>query len=250
MDKSSDEYHISFFKPTTPQAKANRDMVVWLVLVWFIAIFGFQIVLRVIEKPTPEPAYITFQKAWGNVTQNNASAEDLQGLGQSTLSVLGKIAISPTERTTLDHAMSWSIYQLAEGAQRANIVQQIKEFENLKGSIQNISDAEYLKGKATLSAEIGPMLNLAAQDIRAKLLPLELSSANLENLNDATVENLPVIMKKYLVHNQSFLTDWRFLGFPFHYFYTAIFLLILFVGLCLLYCVKTDMLNAKLNIVD
>jgi putative solute:sodium symporter small subunit len=79
---------------------------------------------------------------------------------------------------------------------------------------------------------------------------LELSAENTGKLTSETINSLPGIMKKYLIHNQSFLTDFKFLGFPFHYFYTAIFLLILFVGLCWLYCVKADSLNAKLGIVD
>ena len=62
MDHSSKNYHISFFKPTTPQAIANRNMVIWLVLIWFIAIFGFQILLRVLERPTPEPSYIVLER--------------------------------------------------------------------------------------------------------------------------------------------------------------------------------------------
>ena len=64
MDDSSQDYHISFFKPTTPQATANRNLVIWLVLIWFVAIFGFHILLRIVEEPTPEPAYLTFQNAW------------------------------------------------------------------------------------------------------------------------------------------------------------------------------------------
>ena len=57
-------------------------------------------------------------------------------------------------------------------------------------------------------------------------------------------------MGLYLIHNRSVLTDTRFLGFPFHYFYTAVFLLILFVGLTWLYCVRTDMFNKKYGIED
>ena len=57
-------------------------------------------------------------------------------------------------------------------------------------------------------------------------------------------------MGLYLIHNRSVLTDLKFLGFPFHYFYTAVFLLILFVGLCWLYCVRTDLFNKKYGIED
>lgn len=55
-------------------------------------------------------------------------------------------------------------------------------------------------------------------------------------------------MKLYMTHNQSVLTNAKFLGFPFHYFYTAVFLLILFVFLCWLYCVITDRVNIKLGL--
>jgi len=250
MDKSPDDYHISFFKPTTPHAKANRNMVVWLVLIWFIAIFGFQILLRVIEKPTPEPSYIAFQSVWENVENGSPSNAELQEFGQSTLSVLGKIAITNDDKVALDNAMSWSIYKLTADSLRAGVIAKVQAFEKMKADIENISDPAYIKAKESLSAEMSPLLNLSPLDVRSKILPLELSSDNMDNITGDTEQNLPLIMKKYLVHNQSFLTDFKFLGFPFHYFYTAVFLLILFVGLCLLYCIRTDQLNAELNIVD
>ena len=126
----------------------------------------------------------------------------------------------------------------------------VQEFEKIKADLTDISDADYIAAKVSLSAEMSPMLNLSALDVRSKILPLELTSANMDNMATDTKTALPGIMEKYLIHNQSFLTDMKFLGFPFHYFYTSIFLLILFVGLCLLYCVRIDSLNAKLNIVD
>lgn len=250
MEKSSDEYHISFFKPTTPQAKANRNMVVWLVLIWFFAIFGFHILLKVIEKPTPEPAYLTFQNVWENVENGSAGTDELQRFGQSTLSVLGKVALAPDDRLALDNALSWTLYQLKEESFRVDFVTNVQEFEKIKANIKDISNPDYIREKMALSAELSPMLKLSALDIRSKILPLELSSENIENITDDAKKSLPGIMEKYLVHNQSFLTDIKFLGFPFHYFYTAVFLLILFVGICWLYCVRIDNLNAKLNIVD
>jgi hypothetical protein len=91
-DNSSNGYHISFFKPTTPQAKANRNMVVWLVSIWFIAIFGFQILLKLIEKPTPEPAYLSYQESWKNISNGNSSEIDFSEFAQAILMVLGKTA--------------------------------------------------------------------------------------------------------------------------------------------------------------
>ncbi len=65
--------------------------------------------------------------------------------------------------------------------------------------------------------------------------------------SDQVKEELPGVMELYLVHNQSALTDARFLGFPFHYWYTAQFLLILFVVLCLVYAKMLDHANKKFN---
>jgi len=250
MDNTSDDYHISFFKPTTPHAVANRNMVVWFVLIWFFAIFGFQILLWAIEKPTPEPSYITFQKVWPKVETNSPSEGELQEFGQVTLSVLGKLALAPSEKLALDNALSWALYELTVDSEREGLISSISNFEKLKSAITDISDPGYIKAKIALSTELSPKLQLSNLDVRTKILPLELASKNIEMISDETRRALPAIMQKYLVHNQSFLTDFKFLGFPFHYFYTACFLLILFVGLCWLYCVRTDILNKKLDIAD
>ena len=250
MNNSSDEYHISFFKPTTPHATANRNLVVWFVIIWFFAIFGFQILLWAIEKPTPEPAYVTFQKVWPKMESSSASTTELQELGQVTLSVLGKLALSPDDKAALNNVLSWAVYTLTADSDKESLITTIKEFEKLKADITNISDPVYIESKMTLSGKLSPLLKLSTRDIRTKLLPLELTAENMTAISEQTAKTMPGIMKKYLVHNQSFLTDFKFLGFPFHYFYTAVFLLILFVGLCWLYCVKTDSLNKKLGIVD
>lgn len=250
MENSNDEYHISFFKPTTTQARANRNMVVWLVLIWVVAIFGFQLLLLILEKPTPEPAYLTFQNVWEDVKNGGSDEAQKQSLGQASLSVLGKMAIAAGDKESLNNALSWSVYQLTEESSREALVAEVKAFEGLKASIEDLSDADYIAAKKAISVKFSPILGLAALDVRSKILPLELSSAAMTELSADTKSNLPAVMKKYLVHNQSFLTDTKFIGFPFHYFYTATFLLILFVGLCWLYCVKTDSMNKKLNIID
>ena len=249
MDNSSNDYHISFFKPTTPQALANRNMVVWLVLIWFVAIFGFQILLRVIQKPTPESAYIAYENVWGNIENGSPTNEELKQFGQAALSVLGK-SITPEARNSLDNAISWTLYQLISDDMKAEVIAEIQEFERIRTDVENITDPDYIAAKDALSAHLSPILNIASSDVRAIILPLQLSSAMMETLLEETKSSLPGIMEKYLIHNQSFLTDFKFLGFPFHYFYTAIFLLVMFVGLCWLYCVRTDNINRKLNIAD
>jgi putative solute:sodium symporter small subunit len=250
MSDSSNGYHISFFRPTTPQALVNRNLTLWLVVIWFIAIFGFHFLLRAIEKPTPEQAYLSFENVWENIQSTNPETANLQEFGRATMSVLGKVMIAADDKTPLNNAVSWSVYALTEDSLRAGLIAKVKEFEKIKAEIDNISDPTYVAAKKEITAELAPVLGLDKSDVRGVILPLELSSAVMQNLTEETKANLPAVMSKYLIHNQSFLTDTKFLGFPFHYFYTAVFLLILFVVLCWLYCVRTDKINAKFNIVD
>lgn len=249
MDDSSRDYHISFFKPTTPQAIANRNMVIWLVLIWFVAIFGFHILLRVVEKPTPEPTYLTFQNVWGTVEAGFPSDNELQQFGQVSLSVLGK-NLAQNERDILNHALSFSLYQLTADSLKPALITKIQEFETIKNGVENISDPAYVGAKDALSRELSPILNLPVSDVRSVILPLGLTSENISELTPDVRNSIPAIMEKYLIHNQSFITDARLLGFPFHYFYTAIFLLVMFVGICWLYCKVTDRLHKKLEIAD
>ena len=250
MNESPNDYHISFFKPTTPQAKSNRNMVIWLVSVWFVAIFGFHIVLKLIEKPTPEPIYTEFNKAWGNLENNTAAQKDFQVIGQASLSVLGKIFVSADEKSVLQNALSHSAYWLTADSLKSSLIKEIESFLVIKDEAVDINDAQYQSQKKALIKRLCPVIGLSNLDVRKELIAIELTSSNINAFTVETQSRLPDIMQKYLVHNQSVLTDMKFLGFPFHYFYTAVFLLILFVGLCLGYCVRTDMLNAKFNNID
>ena len=47
------------------------------------------------------------------------------------------------------------------------------------------------------------------------------------------------------VTGKSFLTETQFLGFPFHWWYSAQFLILLFIGLCYIYCKFIDKLEAE-----
>jgi putative solute:sodium symporter small subunit len=250
MKESDNGYHISFFKPTTERARFNRSIVVWLASIWFIAIFGFHIALRVMEKPTPEPPFTAFESVWESVKNGSAGKSELQAFAQSTLSVLGKIAISEDERAVLSRSMSWSAIRLAPDELRPAMIAEISEFETLKASGVGFNDEMYVNAKNALAKNFIPVLGLTRLDPLTRILPLELTAKDVASLPVEAVSSLPSIMQKYLVHNQSVLTDTKFLGFPFHYFYSSVFLLILFIGLCWLYCVRSDRRNKLLGIDD
>ena len=248
MESNQNDYHISFFKPTTAQAIWNRNLAMKLILVWAVAVFGFHFLLRAIEKPTPEESYVKYEKVWENILTENASVEEMQIFAHSSLSVLGKVFIKPNEKVSLINAVSWATYQLADSTQKEVLINKVDEFEQIKANITSISDPAYINAKVSLSQVASPILGLQKSDPRRIIIPLSLISTEMEIFKAENKDMVPVIMSTYLIHNQSFLTDFIFLGFPFHYFYSAVFLLVLFVFLCWLYCYRVDKKNTELGI--
>ena len=113
-----------------------------------------------------------------------------------------------------------------------------------------LSDENYIALKNDLVPILGSLFDIHTNDVRRKIAPLEIRASMMESFSDANMKIFEETMDLYLIHNRSVLTDTKFLGFPFHYFYTAVFLLVLFVGLCWLYCVRTDMFNKRYGIED
>jgi len=65
-------------------------MIIWLVLLWAVLIFGFQIALRLLEKPVPEQASVEFNTVWPSITDGSATQEEYIVFAGSVLQVLGK----------------------------------------------------------------------------------------------------------------------------------------------------------------
>jgi len=250
MESNPNDYHISFFKPTTDSARRNRNMVVQLVLIWAVAIFGFHILLKVIEKPTPEPAWNSYQEVREEIEAGSTDPEVLRQASQSALSVLGKVAIDPGHREALDNMISWSAYNITDSAGRVLLMQKLESFETIAASTDNPISEDYVAAKNELIPLLQGIFGLEMTDVRGKIAAVEVKTSLMQSPGQETIQQANEAIDLYLIHNRSALTDARLLGFPFHYFYTAVFLLILFVGLCWLYCVRTDMFNRKYGIED
>ncbi len=248
MESPPNDYRISFFKPATEMARLNRNIIVSLVIIWTVAIFGFQIVLKVLSKPTAEPAYLAFEQVWDRVSRGDASDGDLQVFAQASLSVLGKNFIDPEDRAALNNGLSWALFQLAGPEKGDMFKQQVEKFEKRTAEIENITDPAYVKARDELASLAAPVLGLSKGDVRSTLISIELSAGMMDAMSMESREAIPAAMSLYLIHPQSFLTDGRVFGFPFHYFYTAFFLLVLFVGLCWLYCVRADRRDVILGV--
>ena len=250
MESNQNDYHISFFKPTTDNARRNRNLVVQFVLIWAVAIFGFQILLKLVERPTPEPAYLVYQAEWPKVISGDYDANSLMSVSRSALSILGKVSIDPGARNALDNLISWAAYNIADSTQRSDLMQRLTAFEEIAATTDDITAADYKEAKNALVPLMLQLYDLENYDVRGKIAALEIKSGMMSELAPESVNKIEEAMDFYLIHNGSFLTEARFLGFPFHYFYTAIFLLVLFVGICWLYCIRTDMFHRKYAIED
>jgi len=233
-------YHISFFKPTTKLATFNRNLSIVLVTVWAVCIFGFQIVLRIIEEPVPEQAYLQFENVWDQVKDDQATNAEKQVFIKSALSVLGKVTLDPKDREVLDAAVYQLTNELVPIDQKLDFAHKIQAFQGTE-----LGNENYQSLKKDLGAAAAKVIDVQPYSLEAKLMPLELVAAASVNFQAELVEK---VMAKYLIHNQSVLTDTVFLGFPFHYFYTGVFLLILFVFISWFYCVATDIAMRKLGI--
>jgi uncharacterized membrane protein len=211
-------YDINFFKPRTAFLKENVRLITISVLVWAIAVFGFHILLKVIEKPTPEPAYLTYEKVWAK--KQSATVQEQKDLAKVYLTLTGKyipLRANPAVRA----GFSTIVYNLLPERDKLSF------FRAASGEGEKV-DRQMVA--ALLGIENG-LLKEAIPFTVGKFDPAGLGGLE---------EQIPPIMDKYLIHNRSVLTDTKFFGFPFHYFYTAVFLKVLFCLICLIYCNSMD----------
>lgn len=238
--QNENNYDISFFKPTTKLALANRNLAIGLLIVWVVSIFGFQIWLRIAEEPTPEYAYTQYEMVWENVKSGNATIAEKQVYIKSALSVLGKVTLDKESRNILNSSVSKLTKEIVPATEIEAFNNKIEAFRPKK-----YGEDQYQELKKDLGNAAANYIGVEDYSLEAKLIPLELVAAKSSNMD---FSNIALVMSKYLIHNQSYLTDFTFLGFPFHYFYTAVFLLVLFVGLSLYYCIAIQKILTRLGI--
>ena len=251
MKTSINEYNFNLFKPVSPYGRKNRNLIITLLIIWFVAIFGFQFLLLILQKPTPEKTLLTFESVWESVKTGKATVPEKMDFVNSLVAVAGKSSVKPEHRIVLDNALTWSVFSMVSDSEKVTLSQQIMELKTIKEKLPKAKDAEYtlmqsdlLRIKTNINAIANEKTGIDPTNNKAAILPYNLNAENKE-LPAADMEALPEIMKLYLTHNQSFLTDSKILGFPFHYFYTAEFLLILFVGMCLFYSIRVTQLQKK-----
>jgi len=252
-----EDYNISFFKPKSDFSRKNRNLVLTLVIIWAVSVFGFQILLKILEKPVPEIALTEFNEVKTNVFAETASPNEMQVFLKSLINVANKNTVNKdSEKPIVEKAINWAVYSLVTDKNIAS--DKIKNIQNKKEEALNISDFSKYKEERLKIKELEKefivenfsTLSINKNDIRAEILTSVLTSDINASLTNEEKDQLPKIMDKFLIHNRSVLTDTTFIGFPFHYFYTAVFLLVLFVGICYVYAKQIERLNKQFGIDD
>ena len=240
--ESSDQYNFSIFSPRNHHGRKNRNVIFTMLAIWAVAVFGFQILLRVIEKPVPEKALTLFEAEWSHVTGGNVDQADYQTLLGSLLMARGKITVTEADQLLLSEAISNVTFTLVPDSVKPLLGEKVSELEVMHSDITSLKGQPYMDLKFRIQdASTGvitmlePYTGFGTTRLEASILAASLQKDYPASLNDSSFDRLPGLMKLYMTHNQSALTDTTFLGFPFHYFYTAVFLLVLFVVLCIVY---------------
>lgn len=238
---------VNFFRPAPGHAMANMKLISSLVIIWAIAVFGFQFALVILNKPTPEANYHIFEEVWPGIADgSSATPAAKKQFARVVLSVLGK-NVALKKSATVDHvtplreALTCTTAQLLTPETKATFLD----------SLKNPTDNTGRDTAVALAVQALELKNSGFEKLMIDLLPMSLVSIESSQLSKATKaaiagsDDSPGIMKTYLLHNQSILTDFRFIGFPFHYWYTAQGLLILFVLMCFVYAVFIERIHKR-----
>jgi len=254
---STDQYNFSLFSPRNLHGKKNRNVILSMLLIWVVAVFGFQFLLRGMQKPTPEKTLALFESTWPAVRNGDFAIADYKSFLNALVLVKGKNTVKPDDKTVISNAISCATFKAAPDSIKALLISGIAEVKSLKEKLVQAKDQDYLDIKTriveenkTLTGICEPYSGISQGSLEAAIYTSSLNDNHPASFDDVSYARLPEIMKLYLTHNQSVLTDSIFLGFPFHYFYTAVFLLILFVMLCIVYNILIEWRLNKEGVVE
>lgn len=213
----SKDYNSNFFFPKTAFAKENNRLITIIIVIWALAVFGFHGWMKAVEKAVPEESHVVYMAAVEALKADTASVQQKQDVAKVYLTLMGRY-IQLRENADLQNAFTLLVKDLLPAGQAID-----------KKKTANIEAAINLKDGAT-------------DAILKTIVPFALTDAAAAKVD---YDKMTGVMNKHLVHYRSYLTDTKFLGFPFHYFYSAVFSMVLFCGLCIFYCAVADKMMVR-----
>ena len=192
---SSRDYNISFFTPKTAFLKDNVRIIVISIVIWAVAVFGFHILLKVIEKPTPEAGYTVYEQVYPKLTDGTATSQDNINIAKVYLGLIAKsIALQQSE--PLKEAFTAAVFAAMPYDRQ----------ESFKMAADQAAT-----DKSVDVTSIAGLLGIEQDVVLKGVIPFALAPMADKTLS-ATAPEIPGIMDKYLIHYQSFLTDSKIFG--------------------------------------
>ena len=188
--EESKSYDVNFFKPSTPFLKENIRAIVIGLTIWAVMTYGFQILLKIMETPTPEATYVAFQQAAPKLADGTASAEEKVASANTYLALLGKSS-ALLKNDTLKIAFTSTVYNILPDSEKENLI---------AVAAQAASDP---KVKVDF---INTALGIADNKAMMAVVPYGLTAVTPDKMA-MTDPALKPIMDKFFIHNQSVLTD-------------------------------------------
>lgn len=216
-------YAINFFKPRTAFLKENVRIIIIGISIWAVCVFGFHFLMKIVEQRTPEPGFLVYEQVYPKLTEGTATTEEKVSIARVYLGLIGK-SIALQKDDALKGAFTAVVHDVLPAQEKA--------------AFQAATQARANGEKIDVS-NVVRVLGIEEDVVLKGVVPFALVPMKDETLS-MTAPEIPAIMEKYLIHFQSFLTDSKLFGFPFHYFYSAVFLLVLFNLICLVYCYVID----------
>ncbi len=260
----STQYHTNFFSPPSGFSRDNSKLISLMLVVWFVCVFGFQILLKVIEKPTPEANYNRYSELWPDYQKGILDIEGKKDMANIYLNLMAR-HISLRNNEMLQSAFTAIANDCMDDNLKTEYSSVLSERMTLRTELKTLKAQDPVNSETiskldgqlsanyrlvqAMANKLAPLLGLNINDSMDKLhiglIPWAVLPLDKGVLSADFITELPKIMAKHLIHNRSVLTDTKVLGFPLHYGYSAVFLLCLFVVLCIIYCIAFDKISHK-----
>jgi uncharacterized membrane protein len=255
--ESFEEYNFSIFRPGNLHGRKNRNVIMTMLLIWAVSVFGFQFLLKAIEKPTPEKTLVTFMELWPSVRSGSVTPDSYNPFLTTLVLARGKNTLKSDEQKIISDAITCFTYRIIPDSAGRALGGIVATISDLRSSLASLKGEQFLEVKKRISGHYSDIIDatikytgFARGSLESSIFVYSLQTSFPSSMSDASFDRLENIMKLYMTHNQSFLTDSRILGFPFHYFYTAVLLLVLFVILCIVYNILVEWRLNKEGVVE
>jgi len=196
-----DSYNFSLFSPRNLHGKKNRNVILTMLLIWAVAVFGFQLLLRAMEKPTPEKALTLFESVWPAAKSGDLTPADSKSLLGALVLVKGKNTVKPEDQQVIANAISSVTFKNVPDSIHTLLTDGIAEMESLKAKLVTAEDQEYLDVKAAIAEQKMDMIALSASysgfgqgSLESAIFISSLNNTYPASFDDITYTRLPAIM--------------------------------------------------------